>query len=177
VARACDLILRGAAPDDAAAIAELGARAFCAAFAHLYVPEDLAAFLAASHVPAKVLAELADPRMRTHLAFDGEGRLLGFCKLVLGCAWPEYARAPSVIELKQLYTDPDVTGRGIGAALMDWALAQAASHGAGEVQLSVWSGNHGAQRFYSRYGFGKVADIHFMVGNQRDEEFLFAKVL
>jgi len=106
-----------------------------------------------------------------------QGRLLGFCKLVLGCAWPEYARAPSVIELKQLYTDPDVTGRGIGAALMDWALAQAESHGAGEVQLSVWSGNHGAQRFYSRYGFGKVADIHFMVGNQRDEEFLFAKVL
>lgn len=45
------------------------------------------------------------------------------------------------------------------------------------MQLSVYSDNPGAQRFYARYGFAKVADIHFMVGNQRDEEFLFAKVL
>ena len=70
-----------------------------------------------------------------------------------------------------------MTGRGIGAALMDWALAQAAVEQAGEVQLSVYAENHGAQRFYSRYGFEKIADIHFMVGQQRDEEFLFARLL
>jgi ribosomal protein S18 acetylase RimI-like enzyme len=115
--------------------------------------------------------------MRVKLAVDEDGRLLGFCKLVLACGWPEYARADIAIELKQLYTDPAATGRGIGAAMMDWALDFAAERGTGEIQLSVWSGNHGAQRFYARYGFGKVADIHFLVGRQRDEEFLFAKIL
>ena len=49
--------------------------------------------------------------------------------------------------------------------------------GADEIQLSVWSGNDGAQRFYRRYGFEKVADIDFWVGQQRDEEHLFAKML
>ena len=93
------------------------------------------------------------------------------------CGWHEHARGGQVIELKQLYTDPDATGQGIGARLMDWALEVAGRHEADEVQLSVWSGNEGAQKFYARYGFAKVADIHFMVGEQRDEEFLFARMM
>ncbi|MFM5953915.1 MAG: GNAT family N-acetyltransferase, partial [Novosphingobium sp.] len=31
--------------------------------------------------------------------------------------------------------------------------------------------------FYARYGFAKVADITFRVGEQLDEEFLFARML
>jgi ribosomal protein S18 acetylase RimI-like enzyme len=174
---AMTMILRDATREDAPALAQLGKDAFCASFAHLYCEEDLNGFLAASHSAAKVEAEVADPAMRVKLAVDHDGKLLGFCKLVLACGWPDLARATTAIELKQLYTDPAATGRGIGAALMDWALAEAASQGAGEMQLSVYSDNPGAQRFYARYGFAKVADIHFMVGKQRDEEYLFAKLL
>jgi ribosomal protein S18 acetylase RimI-like enzyme len=57
---------------------------------------------------------------------------------------------------------------------MDWALSMARERGADEVQLSVWSENDGAQRFYARYGFAKVADITFAVGEQLDHEYLFA---
>lgn len=168
--------LRAATPADAAALARLGTDSFVAKFGHLYTPDDLANFLAGSHSEAKVAREIADPAMRVMLA-ERDGHLLGYCKLVMACGWPEHARADRVIELKQLYTAPEATGQGIGAALMDWALTEAAAFGAGEVQLSVYSDNPGAQKFYARYGFGKVADIHFMVGEQRDEEFLFAKVL
>lgn len=171
------MILRDALPDDACALAALGREAFCAAFGHLYGSEDLAGFLAASHTPFKAAAEITDPAMRVHLALDGQGALLGFCKLVLACGWPEHARAAHVIELKQLYTAPAATGQGIGAALMDWALAEARAQGAEEIQLSVYADNPGAQRFYARYGFAKRADIHFMVGQQRDEEFLYARLL
>ncbi|AOR77860.1 GNAT family N-acetyltransferase [Novosphingobium resinovorum] len=168
--------LRTATPADAAALARLGTDSFVAKFGHLYVPDDLANFLAGSHSEAKVAKEIADPAMRVMLA-ERDGHLLGYCKLVMACGWPEHARSGNVIELKQLYTAPEATGQGIGAALMDWALTEAAAFGAGEVQLSVYSDNPGAQKFYARYGFEKVADIHFMVGEQRDEEFLFAKVL
>jgi hypothetical protein len=33
-----------------------------------------------------------------------------------------------------------------------------------------------AERFYRRYGFDKVADITFRVGDHIDPEFLFAQV-
>ena len=64
--------------------------------------------------------------------------------------WPEHARGMRAMELKQLYTDPQLTGHGIGAALIDWAMAETKARGADEIQLSVWSGNHGAQKFYAR---------------------------
>jgi ribosomal protein S18 acetylase RimI-like enzyme len=168
--------LRPATPDDAPALSRLGTDSFVVKFGHLYSAENLANFLAGSHSEAKVAKEIADPALRVMLA-EADGRLLGFCKLVMACGWPDHARGSAVIELKQLYTDPDATGQGIGAALMDWALAEAARFGADEIQLSVYSDNPGAQKFYARYGFEKVADIHFMVGEQRDEEFLFARVL
>ena len=56
---------------------------------------------------------------------------------------------------------------------MRWALDEARAWGADAIQLSVYSENHGAQKFYRRYGFDKVADIDFWVGNHRDDEFLF----
>jgi len=171
------MIQRDATAADTADLAALGRDAFCASFAHLYSEHDLSTFLAATHSPDKVAAEIADPGMRVRLVTAHDGELLGFCKVVMACGWPELARSSNVVELKQLYTAPGATNRGIGAALMDWALAEAAAWGAGEMQLSVYSDNVNAQRFYARYGFEKQADIHFMVGEQRDEEYLFAKLL
>jgi ribosomal protein S18 acetylase RimI-like enzyme len=70
-----------------------------------------------------------------------------------------------------------MSGRGLGAALLEWAIAEGRDQGADAVQLSVFSENFGAQRFYRRYGFEHVADIDFWVGNQRDHEFLYELTL
>ena len=56
-------------------------------------------------------------------------------------------------------------------------MAEFAARRADEVQISVYAGNDGAQRFYQRYGFEKIADITFKVGEQLDPEFLFARLL
>ncbi|MBW8784953.1 MAG: GNAT family N-acetyltransferase [Novosphingobium sp.] len=170
------LVLRPATPADAAAVAALGRAGFTAAFGHLYQPENLAAFLADSHAEEVTRAQIDNPALRTMLA-ERDGALVGFCKLVLACGWPELARGHHAIELKQLYTAPDTTGGGIGTSLMGWALAEARAAGADEVQLSVWCGNTGAQRFYARHGFAKVGDVEFHVGSQVDHEFLFARLL
>ena len=171
------MILRPACPDDAPALADLGREAFVTAFAHLYRDEDLQPFLAKTYSHEAVAADIRDPQRPIRLAVDADGMLAGFCKLSLACGWPQHARAGRVVELKQLYTDPARTGQGIGAALMDWALAEARGRGAEEMQISVWSENYGAQRFYGRYGFAKLADIDFWVGNHRDHEFLYACLL
>ena len=171
-----DLVLREARRGDAPALSRLGIDSFVAKFGHLYSPQDLSAFLEEVHSEEAVSAEIADPARRYCLA-EADGKLMGYCKMGLACGWPEFARGEHAIELKQLYTDPQATGRGIGGALMEWALSMARMRGADEMQLSVWSGNTGAQAFYARYGFAKVADITFAVGSHIDEEFLFARML
>ncbi len=171
-----DFVLRPALSADVPALSRLGNDSFVAKFGHLYRPEDLAAFLDEAYSPDAIRAELGYPDRLYCLSETGR-RLMGYCKLALTCGFPEHARGTRTIELKQLYTDPDRTGQGIGAALMDWAFAEAKARGADEIQLSVWSGNEGAQRFYARYGFVKVADVTFCVGSQIDDEFLFSLLL
>jgi GNAT superfamily N-acetyltransferase len=166
--------LRLATPADTAALADLGRRAVTAKFAHLYKPEDFATFLGQAHSEEKVGKEIADPGMRVAVLEDA-GVLIAFCKLVLKSTLPaEFSDARAPLELKQLYTDPVRIGGGLGSRLMNWALDEARTVGADEIQLTVYSENPEAQRFYHRYGFAKIADIEFWVGNHCDPEFLFA---
>ena len=177
VATAAEAVhLRPAQTADVAELAALGRDSFVAKFGHMYRADDLSGFLEATYAPAAIAAELADPLRLYQLAMRGD-RLVGYCKLGLACGFPDHARGARAMELKQLYTAPDAIGGGVGGALMDWAMAELRARGADEVQLSVWSGNHAAQRFYARYGFAKVADTHFWVGSHRDDEFLFACML
>ena len=174
------MTLRLATPNDALALADLGRRAVSAKFQSLYKPEDFAAFMEKTHSDAALVRELADPGMRIGV-IERDGALAAFCKLVITSTLPDQfseargARAP--LELKQLYTDPAQIGGGMGARLLEWAVEQARGVGSDEVQLTVYSENHDAQRFYHRHGFAKIADIEFWVGNHRDPEFLYARKL
>ena len=169
------LSLRDATPKDVPALSALAIEAFKAKFAHLYSAADLATFLAESLEEGPIASALANPDGVYQLA-EAEGRLVGYCRIGLKCGFPDHARGTKVMELKQLYTAPQATGQGIGAALMDWAMAEFAARGADEVQISVYAYNHGGHRFYRRYGFDKVAEITFRVGEHLDEEFPFARM-
>ncbi len=166
------MILRPAYLDDVPALAALGRDSFCAAFEELYRPEDLVSFLEEAYSESAVAGEVTAPEYIHRLAEDRSG-LTGYCKLRDPSPYAEYSDAKKPIALGQLYTAPGMTGSGIGAALMKWALAEARERGADAIQLSVYSENFGAQRFYQRYGFTKIADIGFWVGEQRDAEFLY----
>lgn len=166
------MIYRPATLADAPALAELGATTFVAAFGHLYRPEDLSAFLAQVHNPEAVAEEIAGDSC-THCLVEHEGALVAYCKLRYPSHYVSYSDAANPLELGQLYALPGHTGAGIGAQLMDWAIRQARAGGHDAMLLSVYAENFGAQRFYQRYGFAKIADITFQVGDHFDPEFLY----
>jgi ribosomal protein S18 acetylase RimI-like enzyme len=170
--------LRSATLADAPALAQLGRDSFVAAFGHLYRPEDLAAFLAEYRTAAKFREHLADPPTLIQVV-EEDGRLAAYCLIVRGEPFDERPepRPERPVFLSQLYCAPGMAGRGLGAALIEWAIGEARAWHADAVQLSVFSENFGAQRFYQRYGFAKVADIDFWVGNHRDAEFLYELAL
>lgn len=169
--------LRPATLADVPALAELGRQSFTDAFGHLYSPQDLAAFLVEVHDEGVVAEEIASGECRHALAVGEDGALLAYCKLRHPSKLAEHSDARDPLELGQLYCAADATGQGIGAALIEWAIGEARAGGHDAMLLSVYSGNIGAQRFYARYGFTKIADIHFRVGEQFDDEFLFEKRL
>lgn len=166
--------LRPATIADAEPLAQLGTDSFVASFGHLYSTEDLAAFLDEHRTPARYRAHLTAPPSLIQVA-EADGRLAAYCLIVRGHGFTERPepRPERPVFISQLYCAPDMTGRGYGAALLEWAVAEARAWRADAVQLSVFSGNHGAQRFYRRHGFDHVADIDFWVGKHRDHEFLY----
>jgi GNAT superfamily N-acetyltransferase len=141
---------------------------FCDTFAHLYRPEDLAAFLAKFTTEAWA-EELNDPNYAFLLAEDG-GQPVGYVKL--GPSSLPVESCGAAIELRQLYVLSSHLGAGVGAALMDWAVAEARRRQVEELYLTVYTDNHRARRFYARYGFEELGPYAFMVGEQADEDII-----
>jgi GNAT superfamily N-acetyltransferase len=127
---AMPIVLRRGTGTDAPAAAELWLRARRAAAGVIPPPvhgdDDVRAWFA-SHV-------VLDTELS--VAVDPAGALVGI--LVLEGPW-----------LDQLYVEPTMTGRGIGARLVMLAKRQR-PHG---LRLWTFASNVGAQRFYERHGF------------------------
>jgi ribosomal protein S18 acetylase RimI-like enzyme len=164
-----EIVYRDATRADAAAIAEFAARTFCETFAHLYPPEDLAAFLEQKYGEEIQARELAAAPIRYRLALR-DGRLVGYC--MMGGLGVE-VDAPDALELHRLYVDAPVKGAGVAQELMRDCLAWAREKGASALYLSVWENNARAQAFYKRHGFEHVGEHKFMVGNTADRDFIW----
>lgn len=166
--------IRRAAPADAAVLAELGAATFIEAFGHLYVPEDLHAFLGESHSIDAYAKTLANPAYALWLAEDATGRAIGYVQAG-PCGLPHADAGDGDGEIKRLYVRAEAHNGGTGRALMDAAMAWLLRDGPRTLWVSVWSENFGAQRFYARYGFGFAGEYAFIVGAQRDREFMYRR--
>ncbi|GAB3378589.1 GNAT family N-acetyltransferase [Lysobacter fragariae] len=167
------MLIRRAVPTDAAVLAELGARTFIDAFGHLYSQADLQAFLDESHSAEAYAALLASPQYALWLAVEGD-EALGYA-LAGPCGLPHDDAKSTDGELKRLYMSASAQGSGIGAKLFEQTLEWLERDGPRTLWISVWSENHGAQRFYARYGFEKAGEYEFIVGQQRDHEFIFRR--
>jgi ribosomal protein S18 acetylase RimI-like enzyme len=166
-------VIRRAAPEDAAALGRIGRRTFVDTFGHLYPDEDLQAFLRESHGAGAYARFLADDRYALWLLEDA-GEAVGYA-LAGPCGLPHAEVAPGDGELKRLYLLPSLHNGGWGGRLFQAALDWLERDGPRTLWISVWSENHGAQRFYARHGFEKAGEYEFPVGRVRDREFMFRR--
>ena len=165
--------IRLATRGDAETLSRIGIDTFVETFGHLYPPEDLAAFLAESHSPQAYARYLDHPRYAAWLLED-DGAAVGYA-VAGACGLPHPDAAAGDGELKRLYLRSAVQNGGWGARLFDTALAWLQRDGPRTLWISVWSENFGAQRFYARYGFEHAGEYEFLVGAQRDREFIFRR--
>lgn len=160
------ILFRDARPEDAPALARLGARSFFETFGHLYDPADLALFLQ-NHAVAEWQKQLADPGYSVRVG-ESESQLAAYAKL--GPPSLPFTPRGRSTEIRQFYVLKEHHGSGAARELMAWALDEARRRGAEHLYLSVFTDNHRARRFYARYGFVEEGPYKFMVGNHADED-------
>jgi len=165
--------IRRAQTTDAETLVQLSRETFSAAFADLYWPEDLEAFLASAYGLEKTRRELADPNIGAWLA-ERDGVAVGYA-LVGPCDLPHSEVTAACAELKRIYLAPAAQGGGVGSRLMSQALAWLERDGPRRIWIGVWSGNRGARRLYEQLGFAKVGEYYFKVGEAMDREFILRR--
>jgi ribosomal protein S18 acetylase RimI-like enzyme len=166
-------VLRRGRIEDAGALAHLTEVTFTETFGHLYPPEDLADFVGKTCTPAVCRSFLEDPRMAYWVIGPEHGPPVGFA-LAGYCKLPVENLEPTAGELRQLYVLSGHQNQRLGAKLFEAALAWLERHYSPHY-IGVWSENHGAQRFYARYGFSKVGEYGFPVGKTLDHEFILKR--
>jgi diamine N-acetyltransferase len=165
--------LRRATAEDAGALARLTEITFTATFGHLYPPDDLAEYITTVCTPAVCRRAMEDPRMAYWVVGPERGDPVGFA-LAGYCKLPVENLEPNAGELRQLYVLASHQNQRLGARLFEASLAWLEEHYS-PLYIGVWSENHGAQRFYGRYGFSKVGEYGFPVGRTVDHEFILKR--
>ncbi len=103
-------------------------------------------------LPDRYRLEITDPRA----AFASKTVLAAVDDEVpVGCVVVDDASGDAA-EIKRLWVDPAVRGRGIGSALLRAALDHARRAQIGVIRLSVWRWRVDALALYARFGFTEV---------------------
>lgn len=168
-----EIAIRRATADDAEALAALSAETFLDTFVRgfgiPYSDADIETFIASSHSPAAYARKLADPDQALWIAKDISGQAVGYANAG-PCGLPVDGATEDQGEVYRLYVRREAQGAGLAPRLMREALAWLAADRR-PVWLGVWSLNHRAQRFYARYGFEKMGEFDYPVGETIDREF------
>jgi ribosomal protein S18 acetylase RimI-like enzyme len=166
------IVIRRAATRDADALAALGAATFTETFGRLYPPKDLESFLEQAYTAQAFARFLERPDHAMWIAEDASGPV-GYVHAG-PCALPHPEVTPGCGEVKRLYVSRSSQNAGLGGRLLHEALTWLDAPGR-TLWIGVWSENHGAQRLYGRYGFTKVGEYEFPVGETRDHEFILRR--
>jgi ribosomal protein S18 acetylase RimI-like enzyme len=170
-------VIRRASVADAAALSRIASETFVETFGHLYPPSDLNAYLTKTYALERCRAQLDNPAMGVWFATLEAAKNAppaGF--IVVGpCKLPVKDLEPHAAEIQQLYVYAKHHNLRLGSRLMDAALAWLESERRKPLYIGVWSQNLAAQKFYGRYGFNKVGEYGFPVGETVDHEFILKR--
>ena len=167
------IAIRPARPDDAALFTELAASTFRETFEQANAPEDFAAYMAAAFGEPIQRAELEDPATTVFFA-ERAGDTLGY-GMVRERAAPSVAGMEEALEIARLYARKRALGSGVGAALMQRALAEAAGRGKDAVWLGVWEHNQRAIGFYEAWGFHRCGTQPFLLGTDVQTDLIMVR--
>lgn len=135
-------------------------------------------YLKNNFTPQVITKELNDANKIIQVACV-DGKVAAFLVLTKGTSEPcvEHIPQDDRIEVQRVYADPNVQGRGVAHKLMQAAMEIAKKEGYKHAWLGVWEDNVRATRFYEKFGFQKVGEHDFWLGQERQTDYIFACAL
>lgn len=161
--------------DDVLTLQALAKETFKATFDPFTKPEDMEQFLETDYRESLLREELQNPASYWYFLLT-EGQVAGYLKLNEGSAQTEQVK-DNAMEVQRIYLRKQFQHHGLGSVLMEFAEQQARLLHKAYMWLGVYEKNVPARKLYAKYGFERVGEHVFQVGEDKQIDYLLAKKL
>lgn len=168
---------------DALSLSEFAGKTFEITFGHLYPPEDTAEFLRTDYTEEIFMSWIQDEKKGVWVATTPKNDIGSNVveEVIIGyvvCGPSSLPRTDSSSgEVKKLYIDKEYFGKGVANILFETGVQWLRSAYSGyPIYISVYSENFRAIKFYNRYGFEFHDEYLYVVGANRDREFILREI-
>lgn len=156
-------------PSEADLLADISRTTFAETFAPVNTLEDMAIFMEQQFTTEQLKAEMGKPDY-LHLLASYNGAPAGY--LFLKKHSHPLLQKSAALEISRIYCLQTFQGKGVGKALMEYALDYAKENELPTVWLGVWKENAKALAFYTSFGFRIFGETDFILGNDLQKDWL-----
>ncbi|WVW78830.1 hypothetical protein I302_100793 [Kwoniella bestiolae CBS 10118] len=164
-------------PSDAMAISDLLIEVFTQTFSHDLPPDDLDEYLKNTLSPQQIENDIRDPNSIWILTSSLEDELLGIIQLRTNSIKECLALTANPIELHRIYLSTRTHGKGLSQAILQHAEGLAREREYRSIWLGVYSKHPQGIRFYEKMGFKRCGERIFVVGAERQVDWVMEKSL
>ena len=150
-------------------LANISRTTFAETFAPVNTPEDMAIFMEQQFTAEQLKAEMGKPGY-LHLLASYNGAPAGY--LFLKSQTHPLLNQTASLEISRIYCLQAFQAKGVGKAMMEYALQYAKENDLPTVWLGVWKENAKALAFYTSFGFRIFGDTDFILGNDLQKDWL-----
>lgn len=154
-------------------LAPVAHKIFLETFLPLNNPSDVIDYADRFLTAESFARDLEKPDYFTYGVYWNE-ELIGYIQMLFN---PEEVYDGISFELKRFYLLSTHHGRGLAQEMMKFCEQLAREQGESAFWLGVWEKNFKALRFYEKCGFKKIASHPFVMGQETQTDFIFAKTL
>lgn len=118
----------------------------------------------------KITEELADKNSEFYFA-EADDIIIGYLKINFGNAQTELQKL-NALEIERIYVSKAFQGKKIGQQLFDKAFERSKKLKVEYIWLGVWEKNSKARQFYEKQGFETFGKHTFLLGSDKQVDFM-----
>lgn len=168
-----EYIIRQCVMEDLDQLQKISVMTYMETFGRYNTEDNMKAYLSDAFNPVKLEKELKDKDSSFYFLY-AEGKLTGYLKLNEGKAQTDVNDDDS-IEIERIYLKKEFQGKGLGKILLEKAYMMAKSKMKSYLWLGVWEHNEKALSLYEKNGFYKTGEHVFVMGDDRQLDYLMRK--
>jgi len=169
------LTFKKCVPEDVDTLRDFSCRTYSETFAPMNTASNMKAYLEQAYNMDKLRGELSDSGSVFYFLY-ADGKLAGYLKTNEAPSQTDINDAQS-LEIEKIYVAKNFQGKGLGCFLMNKAIDLAREKKKAYIWLGVWEKNDKAIAFYEKHGFYKIGSHPFVMGDEKQTDYIMRKKL